>query len=448
MDASRVPGAVPILRLPGLLLACLAALSLASCATSPPPARPPAGPEAAYAFTDPRHGRPAESWRRRDVKAMEEGLFALGIGDAQAAERAFAEGAARGADPVPFRLGACYASIQAGRLEEAEEGLVEILSTEPAYGPALEALADVTAATAREREALDRYKALLRVWPSQRRATEKVAALKRSIFTARRAEAEASLAAGDLDAARKAGIAMVELEPRAAAGFQVLSRAAEASGRPEDAYAWAIQARNLAPRDPAWTEVVAGLAVKTGRHGEAVAFYDELAAGSPVFAEKADEARLDFRIQNLPDAVRKAALSPRLTRAQLAVLLWGTVPEVRDAPAAGPAEVAVDVVDHRDRSALTRAIALGFLTVNRDSHRVGVDVPLSRAELPAHLRRLAVVAGRGRRVPACLAGDPPPAASLAECGILPESSAKGTTGREALKAIERTARLAREGGPR
>lgn len=402
----------------------------------------------AYAFTDPRDGRSAGSWRRRDVKAMEEGLSALARGDAEAAERAFGEGASRASDPVPFRLGACYAAIQAARLPDAEEGLVEILSTEPAYGAALEALADLLAATSRERDALERYKGLLRVWPSQRRATEKVASLKKSIFATRRSEAETALAEGDLDAARKAGIALVELEPRGAAGFQVLCRAAEASGRPEDAYAWAIQARNLAPRDPAWTEVVAGLAMKTGRYGEAVAFYDELAAGSPVFAEKADEARLDFRIQNLPDGVRKAAVSPRLTRAQLAVLLWGTVPEVRDAPAAGPADVAVDVVDHRDRSALTRAIALGFLTVNRDTHRVGVDVPVSRAEMPGHLRRLAVVAGRGRRIPPCLAGDPPPAASLAGCGILSESSGKGTTGREALKAIERTARLAREGGPR
>lgn len=424
------------------------ALVAASCATTPPPRTPPPEPEAAWGFRDPASGRDPARLSTRDQRLIGEGLAAVRRGDGAAARRLFEQGASRAPDPVPFRLGLAYAAAAEGETAEAEEALRTLLAAEAGYVPAVEALADLEASTGREREAMDGYRAVLRALPGDRRAAARVEAMRRALVSARRSEAEEALAAGELERARRAGVSLVELDPRAATGFQVLARTAEASGRPEDAYAWAIQARNLVPRDPAWTEVVARLAMETARFAEAAGFYDELATGSPVFAEKAEAARLEFRIQNLPASPRGAALSPRLTRVQLAVLLWATVAEVRDDAAAGPAEVAVDVVDHPERSALIRAISLGFLAVDRDTHRVGVEAAVPRAELARQLHRLARLVARGRRLPACLASDPPALTALQECGILSPSAARGVTGREALRAVERTARLAREGGNR
>ena len=432
----------------GRATALASALLLAACATAPPPPRPAPEPDAVWGFRDPAQGRDASRLTSREQRLLGDGLLAARAGDGPAARKLFAEGVDRAADPVPFRLGLVYAAVAEEDLEGAEEGLRTLLVSEEGYVPAVEALADLAAATGRQRDALDGYRALLRLVPGDRRATVRLEAARRSLLSARRLEAEEALRAGDLENARRAGVALVELDPRAATGFQVLARTAEASGKPEDAYAWAIQARNLIPRDPAWTELVARMAMETARYAEAAGFYDELASGAPVFAEKAETARLEFRIQNLPGSPRAAALSPRLTRVQLAVLLWFTVSEFREDVASGPVEVAVDVVDHPERSALIRAISLGFLAVDRDTHRVGVEAAVSRVEFARHLHRLARLVSRGHRVPSCLASDPPPVSSLHECGILSPSQGKGVSGREALRAIERTARLAREGGIR
>jgi hypothetical protein len=187
--------------------------------------------------------------------------------------------------------------------------------------------------------------------------------------------------------------------------------------------------------------------MKTRRFGEAVDLDAELAAADPAYEEKVEEARLEFRIENLPEAARKAALSSRLTRAQLATLLWWTVPEVRGAAVTASPDVATDVVDHPERQALVKAIGLGFLTVSRETHQVRAESVVARAEFPAVLRRLAQLVGGGRRPVRCLSGESGTGA-LAACGILPESKIRTVSGKESLRAIERTARMSREGESR
>ena len=236
----------------------------------------------------------------------------------------------------------------------------------------------------------------------------------------------------------------MDVAPASPDGYAALARRAAAGGKPDDAWGWAVRARSLGAADPAWREFQASLAMKTRRFGEAVDLYAELAATNPAFEEKADEARLEFRIENLPEAARKAAHSPRLTRAQLASLLWWTVPEVRAAAVVASPDVATDVVDHPDRQALVKAIGLGFLAVARETHHVRAEAFVSRAEFPAALRRLGQLVGSGRRPVRCLAGDSGTGA-LAACGILPESKIRTLSGKEALRAIERTARMSREG---
>jgi tetratricopeptide (TPR) repeat protein len=259
-----------------------------------------------------------------------------------------------------------------------------------------------------------------------------------------REEARASREGGELEEARRAGLALVDVAPSSPDGYAVLARSAAAGGKPDDAWGWAARARSLGANDAAWQEFQASLAMKTRRFGEAVGLYSELAEKDPAYAEKAEEARLEFRIENLPEPARKAAHASRLSRAQLASLLWWAVPEVRDASAPPSPDVATDVVDHPEKQALVRAIGLGFLSVSRETHHVRADAPFARTEFPAVLRRLAQLVGRGERPVRCLAPDSGTGA-LAACGILPESKSRTVSGKEALRAIERTARMAREG---
>ncbi|HEX5856249.1 MAG TPA: hypothetical protein VFZ57_11570, partial [Thermoanaerobaculia bacterium] len=158
---------------------------------------------------------------------------------------------------------------------------------------------------------------------------------------------------------------------------------------------------------------------------------------NPAMVEWQTAARLEFQVQNLPDAARKAATAPRITRPHLAALLVTLVPEVASARVPPGADVATDVLDRAESGALVKAIALGFFSVSKETHLVGADVPVSRSEMPGHLRRLSGLLSR--RDDACFAAP----AALATCGILPEATSRQVSGREAFAAIEATLRLAR-----
>jgi tetratricopeptide (TPR) repeat protein len=310
---------------------------------------------------------------------------------------------------------------------------------DPAVARAREAAAraEVAASEGRLRDALDGYREAMRLAPADPSLAAREREIRDALVAGRVGEADEALAAKDVAAARRAAVSILEIDPQAAEGYGSLAKAAEADGSLEDAWSATKRAHEIDPEDAARAEALASLATKTGRWSEAESLYEELARSDPAFREKAAAAGFEFRIQNLHAEARLAALSPRLTRAQLAALLVALSPEIRDARVPASADVAVDVVDRPERSALVRTIGLGFFPVSRDAHLVGPDMPVARAEMASHLRRLATLAG----------GELVCAASLAECGILPEG-ARQVGGREAVAAIEATLRMARPGGAR
>lgn len=297
--------------------------------------------------------------------------------------------------------------------------------------------AEKAASEGRLRDALDGYREAARLAPSDPRYASHEKGLEGALIERRTGEAEEALRRKDVVAARRAAVSILEVDPRAAVGYHALAAAAEAEGALDDAWSAAKRAYEIDSADAPMTEALASLATKTGRWAEAESLYGQLAKSDPSFCEKAAAAGLEFRIQNLPAQARRAALSARLTRAQLSVLLVELSPDVREARIPAGADVAVDVVDRPERAALVRTIGLGFFPVSRDTHLVGPDAPVTRAEMTSHLRRLAALAG----------GELPCAASLAECGILPEGP-RQISGREAVAAIDAALRYARPGGAR
>ena len=310
---------------------------------------------------------------------------------------------------------------------------------DPALAKAAEAAAraETAASEGRLRDALDAWREAVRLAPADPRYAEREKDVTAAFVARRTAEADEALARKDVAAARRAAVSILEVDPNAADGYQALAKAAEAEGALEDAWSAAKRAHEIDPTNPARTESLAGLATRTGRWAEAEALYGQLGKTDPAFREKAAAARFEFQVQNLPATARRAALSPRLTRAQLAVLLVGLSPEVREARVPPGADVAVDVMDRSERAAIVRAIGLGFFAVSRDTHVVGADAPVARTEMASHLRRLAALAG----------GDLSCPASLAECGILPDGP-RQVSGREAVAAIDAALKTARSGGSR
>jgi len=304
-----------------------------------------------------------------------------------------------------------------------------------ARAPRRAAPAHAAAAQGRRRGARDGERGAARLVPSDERYAAREMELRTELVKRRVREADEDLKKRDVAGARRVAVSILEIDPQAAEGYRCLAKAAEAGGALEDAWSAGKRAHEIEPGDAGTTQALASLATKTGRWAEAASLYEQLGKTDPSFRDKAAAAGLEFRIQNLPGPARRAALSPRLTRAQLAALLVELSPEVREARIPPGADVAVDVVDRPERAALVRMIGLGFFAVSRDTHVVGADTPVSRSEMPAHLRRLAALLG----------GELPCAASLAECGILPEGT-RQVGGREAVAAIEATLRLARPGG--
>ena len=402
------------------------------------------GLSTAFALRDPRAGAPTDLVQRADQVLLDDGMAALRSGSLSRAGKLFRKGDARAPKGV-FLLGLAYVALAEGKSEEAELLLGPLLEGRRALPAAIEAMADLDASLERWRDATLRYRAAEKLYPGDSRIAARLRSAVEAYTAGLREEAQSSLEAGYLEEARRAGLALVDVAPSSPEGWAVLARTAAAGAKPDDAWAWAARARTLGARDAAWREFHASLAMKSRRFGEAVALYSELAATDPTYEARAEEARLEFRIENLPESARKAALSPRVTRSQLATLLWWAIPEVRDTNAPPAPEVATDVIDHPNRQALVRAIGLGFLGVARETHRVRVDAAVVRAEFPAVLKRLAQLVGRGRRPVRCLSGDSGTGA-LAACDILPESKSRTVSGKETLRAIERTARMAREGG--
>ncbi|HMM34297.1 MAG TPA: hypothetical protein PKA62_06125, partial [Thermoanaerobaculia bacterium] len=345
-----------------------------------------------------------------------------------------------------FRLARAYPDLVEGRRDEARSFLAEATAAHPTWVAALEAVADLAADEGETGGALEAYRALSRLVPSDARASERARTLRASVAASKRAAAEEALAAGDLDAARRHANSLLQLEPESVTALLLLSRTASAGGRHEDAWTWAREARRKAPAEAAVAAFAGDAAAKAGRWAEAATLYEEASASDPASAPKAEEARLEFKVQNLPQAARAAAQSGRLTRAQLATLLWWTVAEFREALVPPGTEIAVDVVGRPDQGPLVKAIGLGFLDVSPETHRVGTESPVSRGELAAALRRVALLAGRGRPPKGCLSAAD--AAALADCGILGPTPSRVVTGREALRAMEKAARIGREGGTR
>ena len=117
-------------------------------------------------------------------------------------------------------------------------------------------------------------------------------------------------------------------------------------------------------------------------------------------------------------------------------------PEVREARATGA--VASDVLDRRDTPALVRAVSLGLLDVDSDTHRARPDASLSRTAAAQMMLRLAGWLGGARAPLPCLKDSPGPwrggadALRLASrCGLLSESGGAAVSGPELMRGFDR-----------
>lgn len=416
----------------GRLGAVLAALLAHACATAPP-----AAPRDHFPL-DPREGLqgPFED-------TVAEGWSALSSGNPSRAAADF-ERARSGESRRAADIGRIEALVALGRSSEALPRCAGASDEAGATLPLLVACGEAEARAGSPVAAYELYaRAAAQAGPARPGFAERAQKLLGPATDAVLAEALREAGLGHYEPARAGVARALAWNPRSAT---VLMRAAEvecAAGEKERALQYDREALAIGGLDAEDRERAGRLALEVGDDPLAVSVFDALAAEDPRFAEEAARARLAFRIANWPEAERQAARARRLTRSAAAGLVWWMFPEVREARVT-EGVVAADVLERRDSRAMMRAVGLGLLDVDPDTHRARPDAPLTRAAAAQLLLRLAGVLQGAEGGPACLRGSPgpwrggPDAIRLAaRCGLLSESGGSPVSGPELTRGLDR-----------
>ncbi len=415
------------------LLAALGAASATRCASAPSPA-----PRDSFPL-DPREGLPGPF-----DASVGRGWQALLSGNAALAGREFLRTAAGGSSARAAAIGEIEALVLARRSSDAIAPCEEQLGQGESTAPLLVACGEARARTADPVAAVQLYERAAAMAPNRpglaARAEELRAAAAEELFD----EAAKSAEAGRRAAARRYVARALGWSSRSAA---ILVRAGDvecAVGERERALEYYREAMALGGVDAAVEERAGELALELGDFATAVSIFDGLAARDARFADRAAQARLAFRIANWPEAEREAARSRRLTRGGAALLVWWNFPEVREAQVAPAGVVASDVLERWDGRVIMRAISLGLLDVDPDTHRARPDASLTRAAAARMMLLLASRLDRAGLAPGCFQGVPGPGKGgqeairvAARCELLSESGASVVGGAEFTRGLDR-----------
>jgi tetratricopeptide (TPR) repeat protein len=415
----------------------------AACATAPPP---PVARREEFPL-DPREeltGPFAEETAR--------GWAALTDGDARTAEAAFAAAIPGDGGRLAAEIGRIEAVILQGRSAEILPRCDKLLAAGDPTLPLLVACGEARVRSGDAVEGLSLYRrALARAQdrPGLERRAEELRLQARDLWLTR---ARTSAEAKQWARSRAAIAEAIALSPESSALRSAAGDLEVEVGEREAALRHYREAAELEPGNTAVLEKTATLALALGEYGVAVSTFEKLARIDPSFAPQAADARFAFRVANWPAAEREAARAPRLTRADAAELVWWMVPEVREARV-GAGAIASDAVSRRDSRAVTRAVALGLLEVDHETHRVSPDAHLSVPAAAKLLLRLFTFLKPSGGVP-CLQKPVASFLSNAEavrlaqaCGLMTEKEGPGVGGPAFLRALDRARALA-EGGTR
>jgi hypothetical protein len=451
MPSPRSPRHRPATKRAAALLAVL----LAACTTAaPPPRREPERPrpatldvareEEAY-LLDPLagYGGAGGEAGRRAVTAAHAAL--LREGDVAAARRAAEELLA--ADPgfAPASVLIAQADHLENRWPAVVERLLPLGDAQPTYtasqlllGRAAERVDDPALAYAAYRAVASRNPL----------AFERTGVLHPKAVAVVSDRLRRELRANDLEAARRQLVLLREWAPAELATLEAARDLAVASG---DRTAELAALRDLGRRERTreLLERQADLEFEVGDPGTGLALVQEIAAedpNDPEAAERLASAKFRWRLSLLPPGVRAVAAKPELDRAELAVLLYWLVPDVRyGRPSSG--RIATDVLDHPQREEIVRVVNLGLLDVDSTLHRFS---PRASARRGTALRSLSRLLTRSGGI-ACLkeggGGSSQGAicAQAARCGIVPSEdeclASEPLSGDAAVEMIRRTLAL-------
>lgn len=371
---------------------------------------------------------------------VESGWAALVAGDSVTAEREFSR-ARSGQRNRAAEIGLIESRVLRGRTTEALAGCKEAFGGAAPTVPLLVACGEAHARAGHVFEAHELYARAASRSRGRSAIRERADELKAEAVEALRKSVSAGAKDQNFPDARGRIDRAIEIDP-GDAGLHALAGEIELSaGNSDRAFERFREAYRLDPKNVAVQEKLAELAIDKDP-ALAVSVLDLLARRDPRYRERAGEARMAFRASNWPAPERDAARSERLTRAGAATLMWWMFPEIREARVT-TSVIASDAVSRRDTRAILRAVSLGLLDVDRETHRARPDAGLTRRAAARMLLRLLRIVNPGAR-PSCLEGSPESGRSGVEairaavqCGLLEESENSWVPGREFTRGLDR-----------
>jgi tetratricopeptide (TPR) repeat protein len=399
-------------------LLATALLLLAACGTANVPMPPAAAPfEGEDRFLiHPLTGRTLPP----PISDRFEAAYRYGMaGNEAEADRRIAELRQRSPEAlVPTLLLEALIYIREGRYDDAAAMLQRVREREPDNVVAKVYEAEIAIRQKQTRIAYDLYRQL----PGVPTAAERLTELEGTIFNELYAAAQTAPAAEAIRLLREAlTFNTGAVEPRVLLAQKLVAQRSYDEARRElepllDTAADRVEVQ----------EMLAEIDIGRGRYQEAIVRYDRLARRTrdPRHQQRLEEIKTEWSAANMPSHYRAALESTALTRAELAVLLYWTVPSVRFAQNLPAPPIAVDVQDMAGREEMIRALALGLYDVDPVTRRVGPYRTVTLSRFSALLGRVLVLRGapcaRGvthdKVLAACSVEDPlaalPPDATL------------------------------------
>lgn len=435
----------PVLR----ALAAVAVLTaFAACTSAPPPAPPPRLPAAVEPYLlDPLSGYPLTADRAL-VEAVAGGHRQLRATADPAAAEAVAQGVLE-QDPGfhPAIVLHAQAAAVGDRPQAAVELLQPIADELPGYlaaqlllGWASEALDDVVGA----------YQAYQRIEGIDRRAAERAERLRPRALEVVVNRIDQALIQGRVEQAEALHDDLVAWQPE---GQPTAETAWWIAVARQDAVAEHAALEQLLRLDDSRRDVLERLAqleVEAGRLQAGISRLETLAArfpDDPAIVESLERAKFRWRLQLLPRPVQALAAAAELDRADLAVLIYWLIPEVRHAELTNP-PIATDILDHQRRDEIVRVLNLDLMRIDETLHRFAPERPASRVQVLTALLTLLRRAGPPLACLERLGGVDLGAAptlvctTAARCGLLAEEAdclpSAAVSGPEALELLRRT----------
>jgi tetratricopeptide (TPR) repeat protein len=415
-----------------ILLLIVAAAIAASCtpAAVPPPAVTPQG-EDRY-LIDPRTD-PLPPVLATKFEAAWRNVLA---GNDIEARRRLAE--IRKTDPelAPAILAEAALLIRARDFAAAKTTVASVLERNPDSVPARVYEAEIALREGQTRPAFDLYRAIAAKPGAPDTATERIGQLQETLFNELYAGAQTAPSAEAVRLLREA----LQINSGATEARVLLAQKLVAQKQYDEARKELDPLLDTVADRPDIQEMLGEIEVGRGRYQEAILRYDRLARRTkdPRHQQRLEEIKMEWSAANMPAHFRTALASQALTRAELATLLYWTVPSIRFAQNLSAPPIAVDIEDVEGREEIIRTIALGLFDVDPVTRRVGPSRTVNAARFSSHLARILVLRGascaRGvtqdRVLAACAIADP--------LAALPPEAA--VTGHDAQRAFEQVAK--------